>query len=118
MKIKTDNLVGDALDWAVELARGTHWSSNDYFCYKNPDYFDKNPEWRYSREWSIAGPLLSEAKISRTIDDSGLWIAYFAYNYGDEKQHMACNRDELTAGLKCYVKLRLGNEIDIPKELL
>jgi hypothetical protein len=29
---KVRNLVGPALDWAVEKANGTHWV-NGYFCY-------------------------------------------------------------------------------------
>jgi hypothetical protein len=73
-----------------------------------------------STNWAQGAPILSRERISRTIDHSGLWIAYWSdgYTEGDEgKQHMQCDRSELVAGLRCVVALKLGDEIEIPEEL-
>jgi hypothetical protein len=71
--------------------------------------------------WSLGGPILSEARISRTIDHSGLWVAYWTDGYGegdDDKKWMQCDRSELVAGLRCYVVSKLGGEVEVPEELL
>ncbi len=115
MKIKTSKLTGAALDWAVAKCEGVKvekigelslWSSASWH--------------KYSSNWAQGGPILSRERISRTIDHSGLWIAYWSdgYTEGDEgKQHMQCDRSELVAGLRCVVALKLGDEIEIPEEL-
>jgi hypothetical protein len=74
----------------------------------------------YSTDWAIGGPILSKEHISRTIDHSGLWIAYWTDGYtdGDEgKKWMHCDRSELVAGLRCYVASELGYEVEIPEGL-
>lgn len=144
MKIKTSELTGAALDWAVANAQGMSWWTVTNAVWDNnlgctdwildrdgvlkKFYFDgsrsRSGHWEAnemfspSTDWSQGGPILTEAKISRTIDHSGLWIAFYGFNYDDAKEHMQCDRDELVAGLRCYVAIRLGDEVDIPKELL
>lgn len=74
----------------------------------------------YTTNWSQGGPILSEAHISRTIDHSGLWIAYWTdgYTEGDEgKKWMQCHRSELVAGLRCFVMSELGETVEVPEEL-
>jgi len=54
-------------------------------------------------------------------DHSGLWIAYWTdgYTEGDEgRKWMQCDRSELVAGLRCYVASKLGDELEIPNELI
>lgn len=123
-KVKTAELTGAALDWAVGVAEGRQPGA-----YKgvvrataHPDCPDSapmfGPELNYSTGWAQAGPLLNQHKISRTIDHSGLWIAYAGYNLNDEQRHMQCDRSELVAGLRCLVALNLGEVVDVPEELL
>jgi hypothetical protein len=111
--IKVSSLVDDALDLAVLYSR---YGKNADYIYKYSRKYH-----RYSLSWKISGPLLSSERISRTIDHSGLWIAYYTdgYTEGDEgKLHMHCDRSELIAGLRCYVGLNFGEKIELPKELL
>ena len=71
----------------------------------------------YSTVWAaLACKVLSEARVSRTIDHSGLWIAYIA-NINDEPTFMQCDRNELVAGMRCLVASKLGNEIELPEDL-
>ena len=67
MKVKVNEATDSVLDWMVELAKGTHWSANGYFVFKQPDgttrTFDRNPEWRYSTDYSQGGPIMDAAEI-------------------------------------------------------
>lgn len=71
-----------------------------------------------------AHPLFTEARISRTIDHSGLWIAYYGDGYSEEKQAIYCDKSEIVAGLKCWLHLHVaaGNNldlvVDIPDDVL
>lgn len=74
-----------------------------------------------STDWAQGGPIMTRERISRTIDHSGLWIAYWTdgYTEGDEgRKWMQCDRSELVAGLRCYVASKLGDELEIPNELI
>ena len=109
MKIKVATASGPALDWMVAKCEGVtleHGLTDDE---------------RYSTDWSQGGPILSDARISRTIDHSGLWIAYWTdgYTEGDEgRKWMQCDRSELVAAMRCYVVSKLGEEVDVPEELI
>ena len=137
MKVKISNLIGPHLDWAVakcwwhdefdrkriflyhsgfEWAKHTVRVANQDTCTRDLSF-----EWEPSTNWAQGGPILTREHISRTIDHSGLWIAYCTdgYTEGDEgKLHMHCDRDELVAGLRCYVSRRLGEYCDVPDELI
>ncbi len=126
-KARTRNLIGPALDWAVEKAKGTYWcSGNGYFTYNDGKIVDRfypfthKPKYTYSTDWATSSQLLSTAGISRTWDHSGLWVAYWTDGYGeDDTNHkwMHCDKSELIAGLRCFVESKLGKEIEIPDYL-
>lgn len=102
MKIKVSNASNIQLDWLVAL-------------------IDPEQMGSASLDWAVGGPILSEARISRTIDHSGLWVAYWTDGYGegdDAKKWMQCDRSELVAGLRCFVASKLGDEVEVPEELL
>lgn len=137
MKVKTAKITGAALDWAVCMAKGI--KPEDIYISKWPglksaSLFRRNrdedgnldgsyttgPDLLFSRSWEAGGPLLSKERISRTIDHSGLWIAYWTdgYTEGDAgKLWMQCDKSELVAGLRCYVASKLGEEVEVPEEL-
>lgn len=143
MKIKTSDLSGHALNFTVATALKMSWWTranaewDHYYGYTEWILSDKElckfefderasraGRWRCmevfqpSTDWAQGGPILTEAKISRTIDQSGLWIAYCGFNYADAKEFMQCHTSELVAGLRCYVTMRLGATVDIPDDLL
>jgi hypothetical protein len=111
MKVKTNTLNDEALDWAVARYADKHVTLADIH------WGNYTP----SRDFALGGPILSREHISRTIDHSGLWVAYWSdgYTEGDEgKHHMQCDKSELVAGLRCVVARQLGDEVEIPEELL
>ena len=135
MKTKTLDLIGTALDWAV--ARAKNIPAEEIYISGRGKYqslfrrqrdedgnldgaYMTGPDLLFSSKWEAGGPILTEARISRTIDHSGLWVAYWTDGYGEEdfyKKWMHCDRSELVAGLRCFVASKLGDEVDIPEEL-
>ena len=140
--MKTSELTGAALNWAVAKGEGLSpiMRHQHMRAKAEANSYTGDPAWHllqqvnepitvssdgvtspipnYLGDWAQGGPILNNAKISRTIDDTGLWIAYSAYNYAEEKQWMHCDRSELVAGLRCFVESQLGDEVDVPEELL
>ncbi|WP_387693087.1 phage protein NinX family protein [Photorhabdus sp. RM71S] len=105
MKIKTENLTGRALDYAVAICDG--WST---------DYLDKNhdaiPE--YSTDWSECGNLISNNGIEfNWISDAAIeahsYLLGDAYGWGD---------DHLEAACRMIVIANFDKEIEIPDELI
>lgn len=134
MKIKVSDATPLQLDWLVakcegfepELEGGYHEDVGRVVIYRlhaptAPGRYRVDGTWSPSTDYALGGPVLAYARISRTIDHSGLWVAYWTDRYtdGDKgKLHMQCDRSELVAGLRCYVALNLGDEVEIPEELI
>lgn len=119
MKIKTSEATNLQLDWAVAKSTQLEVQILHGACYywRTPI---KRDVFKPSNDWAQGGPILSSERISRTIDHSGLWVAYWTDGYGEEdycKKWMQCDRSELVAGLRCYVASKLGDEVDVPEEL-
>lgn len=108
MRIKTADLTGPALDWAVAK------------CLQ-PGY----EEWRLIRwieqeftptaNWAQGGPLIGQGKVCLSwMNTFGAWHAQI----GDEAEFNAYGPTPLIAAMRCVVASRLGDEVDIPEELL
>ena len=107
--MKTRDLVGIQLDWAVAKYEGTLPTSYD----------DWQQCWpKYSSEWQVGGPVIERRKISLEVDHSAVPIAYDKYNYADERRYMSSGSTYLVAAMRCIVMRGLGDEVDIPKELM
>jgi hypothetical protein len=116
MKIKTSELTGAALDWAVARCEG--WDgfdvhSNGAFELERSDTGDCL--WlkcfEPSTDWAQGGPIIEREGIA--IDfDMPAWCA------SDNANPIACyGPTPLIAAMRCYVATKLGDEVEIPKEL-
>lgn len=118
--IKVANAEGPVLDWMVSKAEGFNAEALVELGKRVPGREPGCFLTDYCTDWSKGGPILSGAHISRTIDHSGLWIAYWTDGYtegGEGKKWMQCHRSELVAGLRCFVASRLGGTVEVPEEL-
>lgn len=126
MKVQVSEASGPVLCYLVCMVEmshlvwgetiGLHAHSNQIIVPELPEPACYSP----FMDWAQGGPILTREHISRTIDHSGLWIAYWTDGYtdGDEgKKWMQCDRSELVAGLRCFVVSKLGNEVEVPDEL-
>lgn len=142
MKIKTSELSGVALDWAVAMAEGdrvfrprvarpSDWDraafmengSDDRWCVKAqvPDVgwyadYSYNP----SSCWLYGGPIIDREMRELGFD---LWrprasADFFAtYERGLPDSYVS-GPTPLIAAMRCYVSSKCGDKVDIPEELL
>jgi len=107
--MKTNELSGAALDWAVAKAIG------EYKPVEVPNY---------STDWAQGGPIierewieLSNGGDSGPLNVSGgPWVAY-KYDHNSNATE-GKGPTPLIAGMRCYVSSKLGDEVEIPSELL
>jgi hypothetical protein len=111
MKIKTSELSGIALDWAVAICAGitvaTLPGSNSLFI---GDGFDK---FRPSTDWSQGGPIIAREKISFMHHDDGK-VSAIVFR---KQAHSSIGTTMLEAAMRCYCTYKLGDVVSIPEEL-
>ena len=124
--MKTSELIGQALDWAVSTAlqhkpeKGFHshgmtwhgwWETAAYIDTK-PNEYRRIP--RYSTDWSQGGPIIERECI------------FIAPTWDGEKGGSSARASRtawiegptpLIAAMRCYVASKLGDEVEIPEEL-
>lgn len=104
MKVKTSELTGASLDWAVAKADGYDWLI----------LWDTNKP-RYSTDWQQGGPIIEREGIS-IIQSNDQWEANSRYDV-DEYYRIEFGPIPLIAAMRCYVASKLGDEVEIPEEL-
>jgi hypothetical protein len=102
--MKTSELIGPALDWAVAK------------CEDMLDQYDDC--WiEYSTNWKQGGPIIERENICIGIDgDDGGW-EWEAETAWLSKSTKRFGSTPLIAAMRCYVTSKLGDEVDIPEEL-
>ena len=112
MKIKTSELSGAQLDWAVAKCEGLQVK----FTNNGEDLvlLNKTSDWWYpSESWAQGGPIIERKGI--TLEKrSDLWDA--TYDSG-ECWFWEFGPTPLVAAMRCYVASKLGNEVDLPVEI-
>ncbi|WP_160300183.1 MULTISPECIES: phage protein NinX family protein [Xenorhabdus] len=124
MKIKTNALTGRALDWAVARAVGYESirissSTKDILI----GYIDRPVIYSPTWDWNQIPALLIDYRIAVIPERcteaafSGGWYASFYFD--DEKQHTTniCDTPQI-AICRAVVAAQLGDEVEIPDELL
>ena len=122
MKVKTKDLTGQALDWAVAAASGaTALQSDDirwFFTLHGSTYVLSSGwgamSYHPSTNWAQGGQLIEREKICVHVGHDGVWLACIRQNYGDLGEYMQGGCSPLVAALRCYVASKLGKEVEIP----
>lgn len=121
--MKTSELTGAALDWAVAkcvgiplVFKGRKWPTDG--AGKRCGPFVASLCWDSyspSTNWLHGGPIIEREKISLTPFPN-YWEAQGAgVHYRDDALQTGDN--PLVAAMRCYVASKLGDTIDIPEEL-
>lgn len=128
MKVKTTELAGAALDWAVSKCEGVNGETfRLYYEPQEQSDFDEHgfPEFHYSTIWSQGGPIIEREGIELLCNVSAIEASRFKEAHAD---WFACNKHAkqahyhgttpLIAAMRCYVTSKIGDEVNVPKELL
>ena len=122
--MKTSELTGAALDWAVATAleRGPKHNMEShgrtwYGWWLAGAGYEYEPMPRYSIDWAQGGPIIEREKIS-VLDANGCWGARKTYWDNSQSSRDYFGTKPLIAAMRCYVASKLGNDINIPEELL
>ena len=102
--MKTSELIGDALDWAVTRA---NYEVNYKTVWRH--FKDKCA---YSTDWALGGPIIEREGIELLCESLGFrWVAM------PQKGPEWRGPTPLVAAMRCYVAACLGDEVEIPEEL-
>jgi len=98
--MKTSELTGAALDWAVTKCEGF-------------DHEVTSSEWgmwKWATDWAQGGPI---------IEREGLTITHQADKWSAQTDEdlFAFGPTPLIAAMRCYVASKLGDTVDVPEEL-
>lgn len=140
MKIKTSELTGAALDWAVaicegytDLRRNCHAFNNALLMtpprsdYGSVELYDLN----YSSDWDLGGPIIEREGIAILRRgpwvnpvQAAIWVAEITHppsltsRNALQKDVCKSGPTPLIAAMRAFVASRLGDEVEIPEELL
>jgi hypothetical protein len=128
MKIKTYELIGNSLDWAVAKCEGGIYLRpsvrNSFWMWPGePARYSKQAP-SYSTDWAQGGPIIEREKIDllteKRMPDS--WLASVA-RYQNGKRLIGWRLHQygptpLVAAMRCLVASKLGDEIEVPDGLI
>jgi hypothetical protein len=126
MKIKTNELAGNPLNWAVAEGEGNvqlQYDSREGLIIRN--ILGWIP-YRPSVAWQQGGPIIEREKITLEhlygAGDAGadVWVATLTCEdkkFGGVECFEEQGPTPLIAAMRCYVASKLGDIVDVPEEL-
>lgn len=135
MKIKTQDLTGPALRWAVATCEGAveqYREDGPYFWCGAPVIYERGHDVNYmpDRWWDHGGPIIEREGINTfrynklDLSEPDKWCGHKVVVRKDwsGEDYNAVLASEgptpLVAAMRCYVASKLGDEVEIPDELV
>ncbi len=117
--MKTSELIGTQLDWAV--AKCEHPTIHVVHFNNLRSQHVLHRDFYYSTDWSQGGPLIERELAEVVKCQSGhngpiYWEAGAVLKDGPGRTYV-CGPTPLIAAMRAFVASKLGDTIDIPKEL-
>lgn len=128
-RVKTADLIGAALDWAVAKANG--WVDYPKDSIEHGAYWHKEPDrapfgrrllkelYTPSTEWAQGGPIIERegGTLWSTVADG--WRCKAKYDYTNDREGLTTSGPtSLIAAMRCFAASKLGDEVEVPEELL
>ena len=120
-KVKTTELMDSSLDWAVAKCEGRDidgLEANNMWVWET-DHLTGERErvvlFRPTHNWAQGGPIIEREHIS--TEWSSLWDCWTARDLRNAAFSFT-GLTPLIAAMRCYVAAKMGDTIEIPKELL
>ena len=119
MLIKTSELTGPTLRWAVAQCEGLAYRNDEKYgqMHFRPAATEGSVTWdnrplHYSTDWSQGGPIIERERIDLECSFEGAdWSAM------SSTRKVGSGPTPLIAAMRCYVASKLGDEVDVPEEL-
>lgn len=125
MLVKTSELTGAALDWAVARCEG---KDNDCEIHAGNVLYGRITsgfiQYQPSTDWAQGGAIIDRERFTRifvnvaeritvsnkreVLDEEGDLVPQWVHGTG---------QTVLIAAMRCYVATKLGDEVDVPEEL-
>ena len=105
--MKTAELTGAALDWAVAKCEGWEKDMLRRYVRNDPEEF----HYEYSTDWAQGGPIIERERLDVYGFDGENWCA------NDNLRATQYGPTPLIAAMRCYVASKLGDDVEIPEEL-
>ena len=122
MKVKTSELQGAALDWAVANCEGelSQHGGQVHLVESKVRFYEDTLDIQYtpSTDWSQGGPIIERKEIAlepMTHDKFG--DGWLATRVEGPAVCMEFGPTILIAAMRCYVVGILGDEVEVPDEL-
>jgi hypothetical protein len=120
--MKTSELTGAALDWAVAKCEGLlcfgYRTDGERFAVELSD--GEVEGFMPSTNWAQGGAIIEREIISVSHDTAGRsveWAAWTPAPIRDEAEAFGYGPTPLIAAMRCYVASKLGDEVQLPEEL-
>jgi hypothetical protein len=114
--MKTSELSGAALDWAVTKCEG--FDPETLNTKTGVVYSLRYGVYTPSTDWAQGGPIIEREVISLDCQfDVNEWHAWTPAPEQETGEARAVGDTPLIAAMRCYVASKLGDTIDIPNEL-
>lgn len=126
MKIKVGEATQNQLNWMVAKCEPDDTvriyfdeDTGEKLCHDDWDI----PEFNPTTDWSQGGPIIEREKIGimhiENRQAHQQWAAgEHDSDYPDRFWEVVCGPTPLIAAMRCFVASRLGDEVEIPEELI
>lgn len=125
MKVRVSEAVGKPLDWAVARCVGIEWEQGDL------DAGEYGPGFKPSTVWADGGPIIERecvtvrpVFIAERLEGGSDhyrpdgWAAHITPKAYWVTPRPFAGPTPLIAAMRCFVASKLGDEVDVPEELL
>ena len=110
MRVKVSSATPQQLDWMVTYVL---YGEQAHYIYKHSKVRNQ-----YASNWAHAGPIIEGERLCIDIGHDGVWLACNKQNYDDVPEFMHAGSTTLIAAMRCFVAFRLGDEVELPEELI
>lgn len=124
MKVRTEQLTGAALDWAVARAEGLTVFVGMNHTLTGPAVrelgVEDEPVFSPSTDWLFVGALIEREEIAVMPTDRG-WFTSMSDTNEEEGTVVNFSKraaSPLISALRCFVSRKIGDEVDLPDELV
>ncbi len=118
--MKTSELTGAALDWAVAKITNPEWWEDGYMENDPMAALDMDDGTAYSPSinWAQGGPIIEREGINiERVNNHGKWEAWTPAPERRSGEAVEQGPTPLMAAMRCYVASKFGTEVDVPEEL-